>query len=287
MGRTRTVSVAQILDDARGLYLHEAIALCRQLGAHPVAGSAGPFPAADRIAITEVGAVTVLSGDRTAKATTAVMWLGGILHAVVACADDGREALPAGLKFTVARASGWTFDDPSRPADLGAFSPHASVPELLEAIRRYAPIDERAVLRTLFQRCAFRISFAPAPEPGMPVPEIPLAAVEAAPDPETADTSEDGPRSISKPSLALRLDGAQPRIELRSIEDLRRVRESAGVTIDAIRAVTNIPSKLIQDLERGDFKRWPRGVFARAYLTSYAQQIGVLPGPQPPSPASS
>lgn len=278
MGRTRTVSIAQILDDDKGLYLHEAIALGRQLGAHPVAESEGSFPAADRIAIMENGSVAVLPGDTTARATTAVMWLGGILHAVVACADDGREALPVGLKFTIARASGWTFDDPSRPADLGAFSPHGSVTELLEAIRRYAPIDERAVLRTLFQRCAFRLSFAPDPEPGMAAPDIPLAAVEAAPDPDTAaHTPAAAPRPMSAPSLTLRLDGARPRIELRSIEDLRRVREAAGVTIDAIRAATNIPSTLIRDLERGDFKHWPRGVFARAYLTTYAQEIGVVP----------
>lgn len=278
MGRPRTVSIAQILDDDRGLYLHEAIALGRQLGAHPVALSEGPFPAADRIAIREDGAVTVLAGDTTAKAATAVMWLGGMLHAVVACADDGREALPAGLKFTIARASGRTFDEPSRPADLGAFSPHGSVPELLNAIRRYAPIDEPAVLRTLFQRCAFRLSFAQDPEPGMPAPVIPLAAAEAASDPDTAaQAPAAAPRSAAEPSLTLRLDGAQPRIELHSIEDLRRVREAASVTIDAIRAVTNIPSKLIQDLERGDFKHWPRGVFARAYLTAYAQEIGVVP----------
>jgi hypothetical protein len=60
-------------------------------------------------------------------------------------------------------------------------------------------------------------------------------------------------------------------------ERLKRQRERAGVTLERISQTTKVPVALFNGLESGDCSRWPAGVFARAYVRSYAEVIGLSP----------
>jgi transcriptional regulator with XRE-family HTH domain len=57
--------------------------------------------------------------------------------------------------------------------------------------------------------------------------------------------------------------------------NLRRIRIQRGVSLEQIAASTKVSVDLWKALERNDFKRWPAGIYARAYLRSYADAIGV------------
>ena len=59
--------------------------------------------------------------------------------------------------------------------------------------------------------------------------------------------------------------------------NLRRIRIQRGVSIDQIVAATNVSASLWEGLERNDVSRWPTGIYARAYVRSYAKKIGVDP----------
>jgi transcriptional regulator with XRE-family HTH domain len=60
-------------------------------------------------------------------------------------------------------------------------------------------------------------------------------------------------------------------------ERLKRQRERAGVTLETISRTTKVPGSLFARLEAGDISRWPPGLFARAYVRSYAEVIGLNP----------
>jgi len=78
---------------------------------------------------------------------------------------------------------------------------------------------------------------------------------------------------------------------------LRRERERAGVTLEDIAARTKVARNLLEGLERNDVSRWPHGIFRRAFVRGYAEQIGLDPdyavtlfirafdGPQAATPA--
>ncbi len=57
--------------------------------------------------------------------------------------------------------------------------------------------------------------------------------------------------------------------------NLRRIRIQRGVSLEQIADATKVSVDLWKALERNDFKRWPTGIYARAYLRSYAEAIGV------------
>ena len=58
-------------------------------------------------------------------------------------------------------------------------------------------------------------------------------------------------------------------------ERLKRCRERAGVALAKISQNTKVPVALFTGLEAGDCSRWPTGLFARAYVRSYAEAIGL------------
>jgi transcriptional regulator with XRE-family HTH domain len=60
-------------------------------------------------------------------------------------------------------------------------------------------------------------------------------------------------------------------------ERLKRQRERAGVTLQTISQATKVPVALFAGLEAGDCSRWPAGLYARAYVRSYAEAIGLNP----------
>src|SRR5512145_1764247 len=58
-------------------------------------------------------------------------------------------------------------------------------------------------------------------------------------------------------------------------QDLRRVRERSGLSLEQIADKTKISASLFAGLERGDLSRWPSGIFRRAFVRSYAEAIGL------------
>ncbi len=58
---------------------------------------------------------------------------------------------------------------------------------------------------------------------------------------------------------------------------LRRERERAGVTLETIATRTKVARTLLEALERNDVSRWPAGIFRRAFVRGYANQVGLEP----------
>jgi cytoskeletal protein RodZ len=56
---------------------------------------------------------------------------------------------------------------------------------------------------------------------------------------------------------------------------LRRERERRNITLESIAARTNVSVDMWAALERNDFSRWPKGVFARAFVRDYARAVGI------------
>lgn len=58
---------------------------------------------------------------------------------------------------------------------------------------------------------------------------------------------------------------------------MRHVREQRGVSLRQIADATKISVGQLEALERNDISRLPGGIFSRAFVRSYAAQIGVDP----------
>jgi transcriptional regulator with XRE-family HTH domain len=56
---------------------------------------------------------------------------------------------------------------------------------------------------------------------------------------------------------------------------LRTARERRGVTLEQIAAETNLGVELWAGLEKNDFSRWPKQIYARSYIRDYATRIGL------------
>jgi cytoskeleton protein RodZ len=58
---------------------------------------------------------------------------------------------------------------------------------------------------------------------------------------------------------------------------MRRAREERGLTLRRIADVTKISVSALEALERDDISRLPGGIFSRAFVRSYAVEIGLDP----------
>ena len=56
---------------------------------------------------------------------------------------------------------------------------------------------------------------------------------------------------------------------------MKRQRERRGITLESISKATKVSVALFAGLERGDCARWPAGLYARAYVRSYAEIVGI------------
>jgi hypothetical protein len=56
---------------------------------------------------------------------------------------------------------------------------------------------------------------------------------------------------------------------------LRRERERRQIPLSSISANTKISVALLEAVERDDVARWPAGIFRRAYIRAYAENIGL------------
>jgi len=59
--------------------------------------------------------------------------------------------------------------------------------------------------------------------------------------------------------------------------NLRRLRMQRGISLEFIARETKVSVAIWTGLEKNDLSRWPTGIYARAYVRSYAQLIGVDP----------
>ena len=58
---------------------------------------------------------------------------------------------------------------------------------------------------------------------------------------------------------------------------MRRLREERGVSLRQIADATKISIGALEALERNDISRLPGGIFSRAFVRSYATQVGLNP----------
>ncbi len=63
------------------------------------------------------------------------------------------------------------------------------------------------------------------------------------------------------------------------VQRLRDAREQQRLSIEAIAASMKIQVSLLAALERGDIRRWPAGVFRRAFFRGYVSALGFDPEP--------
>lgn len=58
---------------------------------------------------------------------------------------------------------------------------------------------------------------------------------------------------------------------------LKQARENRGISLRQIATSTKISVVALEALERGDFSRLPGGIFSRAFVRSYALEVGLNP----------
>jgi cytoskeletal protein RodZ len=58
---------------------------------------------------------------------------------------------------------------------------------------------------------------------------------------------------------------------------MKRAREERGVSLRHIAEVTKISISALEALERSDVSRLPGGIFSRAFVRSYALEVGLDP----------
>jgi transcriptional regulator with XRE-family HTH domain len=59
---------------------------------------------------------------------------------------------------------------------------------------------------------------------------------------------------------------------------LRRHRQRNRVSLEEIAAQTCVKRELLEALENNDLSEWPRGLYARALIRTYATVVGLDPG---------
>lgn len=59
---------------------------------------------------------------------------------------------------------------------------------------------------------------------------------------------------------------------------LRRHRQRCRISLDEIAAETRVKRELLEALENNDLSEWPRGLYARAWIRTYATSVGIDPG---------
>src|SRR5437870_11033110 len=60
-------------------------------------------------------------------------------------------------------------------------------------------------------------------------------------------------------------------------DKLREARERRGISVRQIATATKISIGVLEALERNDISRLPGGIFSRAFVRSYALEVGLEP----------
>jgi transcriptional regulator with XRE-family HTH domain len=61
------------------------------------------------------------------------------------------------------------------------------------------------------------------------------------------------------------------------VTQLRRQRQKTRVSLDEIAADLRVKRELLEALENNDLSEWPRGLYARAWIRTYADAVGLDP----------
>jgi hypothetical protein len=61
------------------------------------------------------------------------------------------------------------------------------------------------------------------------------------------------------------------------VTQLRRNRQKNRITLDEIAAEMRVKRELLEALEKNDLSEWPRGLYARALIRTYACAVGLDP----------
>jgi curved DNA-binding protein CbpA len=108
------------------------------------------------------------------------------------------------------------------------------------------------------------------PEPGVPRPvfaglkEPRVKPSPLPPRPPVPDTLVSVPRAEFLPPV----DNGQ---------ELKRIRESRGVKLEEIAAITKVSRRILEDIENERQDRLPAPVYLRSFLQQYARLVGVEP----------
>ena len=62
-----------------------------------------------------------------------------------------------------------------------------------------------------------------------------------------------------------------------AMAEVRRSRDARGVTLVEIARRSKLSLALLKDFEAGDFRHWPKGLYGRAYVRTYANEAGLDP----------
>ena len=58
---------------------------------------------------------------------------------------------------------------------------------------------------------------------------------------------------------------------------LRRHRQKCRISLEELAEDTRVKKEMLEALENNDLSKWPRGVYARAWIRSYAWVVGLDP----------
>lgn len=61
--------------------------------------------------------------------------------------------------------------------------------------------------------------------------------------------------------------------------ELRALRESRGITLDALYNTTKIRVAILEAIESGNFQLLPERIYGESFIKSYAREVGAEPGP--------
>jgi cytoskeletal protein RodZ len=62
-----------------------------------------------------------------------------------------------------------------------------------------------------------------------------------------------------------------------AMAEVRRKRDACGVTLEEIARRSKLSLALLKEFEAGDFHHWPKGIYGRAYVRTYAGEVGLDP----------
>jgi Tol biopolymer transport system component len=221
----------------------EAVSIVQGLVLRASRGELPGVPSAQVIRLSRSGAVFVegpIAADGSGAARAALL-----LEALLPGFDAPAELrVPGALRLVLARALG-TLDLPAYP----------SLETFAQALSRFASADPEAAIRDLAGRVA-------------------IAGQSPAGKPDGNGSSSEPVRQLSHPAADRR------RLEARSegaltVSDIRRARRATGMTLAQISERSDIPARLLRELEWGYLHNWPAAHLGRTHLIRYARAAGI------------
>jgi len=247
------VSLAEIRTAGISLRPAEAVTIVRELALQVSRGELPGVPSAHVIRLSADGRL-VVEGPVAADDDNGVNRTAHLLDSLLPGFDAPPELRVSGaLRLVLARALG-TLD----------LAPFPSVLSMAEALARFSAPDPIAVVRDLVASCTAALNTQPAtaaaeaesavrPEPAALQPFVRTRGA-AGPNEPAQEETKSAPLTIS---------------------DIRRARRATGLSLKEIAERSRIPAGLLRELEWGDLRNWPGGLYGRTQLVRYARAAGL------------